>query len=140
MNRVKELIKKNKSVILYLIFGGLTTLVNIIVYSICYYQIETGNTEANIIAWILSVIFVYITNKLFVFESKTSGIGMLIKEVAQFFSCRLATGVLDILIMLIFVDVLLLPALVFKIISNVLVIILNYIASKLVIFKNKGEE
>lgn len=121
-----------KEPILYLIFGGLTTLVNIITYFVCYNIASLSNVISTIIAWILSVIFAFITNKIYVFESKSKSI---IIELASFFICRLGTGILDLGIMYFTVDILKWNALLMKIISNVIVIILNYIFSKLIIFK-----
>lgn len=121
-----------KEPILYLIFGGLTTLVNIITYFVCYNMASLSNVISTIIAWILSVIFAFITNKIYVFESKSKSI---IVELTSFFLCRLGTGILDLGIMYFTVDILKWHALLMKIISNVIVIILNYIFSKLIIFK-----
>jgi putative flippase GtrA len=129
--------KKYKSLFSYGIFGVLTTGVNLITYNLCYYQMGIGNTASNIIAWIFAVAFAYFTNKLWVFESKSWAWSVLKHEVPTFVSCRLATGIMDIVIMLICVDVMGWHAMIMKIISNVLVIILNYIFSKMVIFKKK---
>ena len=137
MKLIIKLMKKYKSLILYGIFGVLTTVVNLITYNICYYQLGIGNTISNVIAWILAVVFAYFTNKLWVFESKSWAWNVLKREVLSFVSCRLATGIMDIVVMFICVDVMGWHAMLMKIISNVLVIILNYIFSKLVIFKNK---
>lgn len=134
-----ELFKKHKEAILYLVFGGLTTLVNIVTYTLLYYLAGVSNSMSNVYAWILSVVFAYITNKLFVFENKSFAMPKLLVEIGSFFSCRLLTGLLDIGIMFLFVDVLAWHALLMKILSNIIVIILNYIASKFIIFK-KGKE
>ena len=127
--------KKYKSIISYGIFGVLTTLVNIVIYNLCYYQIGIGNTVSNVIAWILAVAFAYFTNKVWVFESKSWAWEVLKREVSTFVSCRLATGIMDIVIMFICVDIIGWYAMLMKLVSNVLVIILNYIFSKLIIFK-----
>lgn len=137
---MKELYEKYKSVILYLIFGGLTTLVNIVVYNSCYYAFEIPNVISNILAWILSVLFAFITNKLWVFESKSFTMKIMVHEVTTFFGARLATGLMDLGIMYVAVDVLNRNAMIWKLISNVLVIILNYLASKLFIFKKKDKQ
>ena len=96
-----------------------------------------SNTLSNIIAWILAVTFAYLTNKVWVFGSSSWNWTVLKKEITAFISCRLATGVLDLLIMYICVDVLEWHAMIMKIASNILVIILNYVFSKLVIFKKR---
>ena len=126
------LMKKYQSLISYAVFGVLTTVVNIVTYSICYNRMGIGNTLSNVIAWILAVAFAYVTNKLWVFDSKSWKLQVLKREIVAFVSCRLATGILDILIMFVCVDML---GMHMKILSNVLVIVLNYIFSKLVIFK-----
>jgi putative flippase GtrA len=90
-----------------------------------------------VIAWVLAVAFAYFTNKIWVFESKSWKWSVLKREISAFVSCRLATGILDIVIMYVCVDLLHWHAMLMKILSNILVIILNYVFSKLVIFKKK---
>jgi len=130
-----DLFKKHKSFVFYGIFGVLTTLVNILSYNFCYYKCGITNTISNIIAWILAVLFAYFTNKIWVFESKSWKWRLIKKELSAFVGCRLATGVLDLIIMYICVDLLGMHALLMKASSNILVIILNYVFSKLIIFK-----
>ena len=137
INFILGLMKKHKSFIAYGAFGVLTTIVNIVTYNICYNNLGISNTFSNIAAWILAVTFAYLTNKVWVFDSKSWKWEVLRREVPAFISCRLATGILDIVIMFICVDIMGLHALLMKVISNVLVIILNYVFSKLVIFKKK---
>lgn len=134
---VLGLMKKYQSFIAYAVFGVLTTVVNIVTYSVCYNSIGMSNTLSNVLAWILSVAFAYVTNKLWVFDSKSWKWEVLRREVPAFVSCRLATGIMDIVIMFICVDVMGWHAMLMKIISNVLVIVLNYVFSKLIIFKKK---
>lgn len=137
MKRMIELVKKYKSFIAYAVFGVFTTVVNIVTYNVCYYRIGMSNTLSNIVAWILAVTFAYLTNKVWVFESKSWKWDVLRREIPSFISCRLATGIMDLVIMYVCVDVMHWHAMVMKIISNVLVIILNYVFSKLVIFKKR---
>lgn len=137
MKQIVELIKKYKSFIAYAVFGVFTTIVNIVAYNVCYYKLELSNTLSNIIAWLLAVTFAYLTNKVWVFDSKSWKWEVLRREVATFISCRLATGVMDFVIMFICVDLLEWHAMFMKLLSNILVIILNYVFSKLVIFKKK---
>lgn len=134
---VLGLMKKYQSFIAYAVFGVFTTIVNIVTYSFCYQQIGLSNTLSNVLAWILAVTFAYLTNKVWVFDSKSWAWVVLKREITAFISCRIATGILDIVIMYICVDILAWPAVLMKIISNVLVIILNYVFSKLIIFKKK---
>lgn len=130
-----KLLKQYKGIMLYIIFGLGTTTVNMIAYEITYNRTGIPNLVSTIIAWVLAVLFAFITNKLFVFDSKSFDSFTLKHEIYTFFGCRLLTGVLDVIIMLVAVDLMLLNATVWKFISNILVIVLNYIASKLVIFK-----
>ena len=137
MEKIKELLKKYKFIILYGIFGVLTTIINIVTYALCYDMFNISNVVSNIIAWILSVLFAFITNKIWVFESKCFDFKIFIKELWNFIVCRLATGALDLGIMYVGVDLLKGPALILKIASNIIVIILNYVMSKLFVFKRK---
>ena len=134
MSNLKQYFLKYKEAILYLVFGGLTTVINIVSYHLLYEIMSVSNTLSNVIAWVLSVLFAFITNKIWVFESKERGAALL-REAVSFFGCRAATGVLDLAIMFLCVDLLSLPATPCKIASNVIVIILNFIFSKLLIFK-----
>lgn len=127
--------EKYKSIIMYAIFGVLTTLVNLSVYHVCYKQICLLNVPSTVIAWFLAVAFAFVTNKLWVFESKSLDRKTLFYEISTFIGCRLATGILDVGIMYIAVDVLKWNAILWKLVSNVLVIIINYVASKIIIFK-----
>lgn len=137
MKQMIELLKKYKSFIAYAVFGVFTTIVNIITYNVCYYNLEMSNTLSNIVAWVLAVTFAYLTNKVWVFDSKSWKWEVLRREVPAFISCRLATGVMDLIIMFVCVDLLGWHAMLMKLLSNVLVIILNYVFSKLVIFKKR---
>lgn len=128
---------KYKEVILYLVFGGLTTLVNIVSYAVFARVLNMDTVTGTSGAWLVSVIFAYITNKIFVFESKTDTFASLAKECVSFFGCRLATGIMDVAIMYLSVDLLHFNDIVMKIVSNVFVVILNYIFSKLFIFKKE---
>lgn len=137
MGKIKTLLKKHKSLISYAFFGVCTTAVNVVTYYVCFNIAGLSNILSTIIAWILAVLFAYITNKLWVFDSKSFDKNVLIKEIPAFFGCRLATGVLDVVIMFLAVDIAQSNGTVWKIISNILVIVINYIASKLIIFKKK---
>ena len=132
-------IKKYESVLLYLIFGVLTTFVNIVVYYILFNHVLLSNILSNGIAWVAAVIFAFITNKIWVFKSKTLEIEQVIKELIAFFSARLSTGLLDMAIMYVVVDLLKVNSIYSKIISGVVVVILNYIFSKLFIFRKNKE-
>ena len=134
---MKELLKKYRSLILYVVFGAGTTLVNIVVYGAATRFLRMDEMAANLLAWLLSVLFAYCTNRTWVFESKASGFSALMKEAGSFFAARVATGLMDQGIMFLCVKVLALPDLPVKIASNVIVIILNYVLSKWVVFRKK---
>ena len=125
--------KKIKEIVLYLIFGVLTTIVNIVSFYLLT-QLSFTTAAATIIAWILSVLFAFFTNKIWVFNSKN---GNFLSELFSFFGCRAFSGVFDLAVMILFVDFLKFPSLYIKILSNIMVIIMNYIFSKLFIFKKK---
>ena len=128
---------KYKEVILYLVFGGLTTLTNIGAYALFARVFHMNLMAANGLALALSILFAYVTNKLFVFESKTDSWGAVLQEFASFMACRLATAVLDMFLMYITVSVAGLYDLLMKVIVNIIVIVLNFVFSKLIIFKKK---
>ena len=118
--------------ILYGIFGALTTIINIVVYWLCTRIFSWPVVISTVIAWVTAFLFAYWSNRNFVFHSKNPDI---LKEFTEFFACRIGTGILDVIIMYIFVDVLGFYDVFIKTASNILVIILNYIVSKLFIFK-----
>lgn len=122
----------------YLVFGGLSTVVNIIIFVICTNLISLSTTVGNSIAWIISVMFAYVTNKLYVFKSKTNNTKSLIKEIFSFTGARIATLVMETIFLIIFIDKLHFNTLLMKIISNILVILLNFILSKVWIFKKNN--
>lgn len=132
-----QLLKKYQQLILYLFFGGCTTAVNIITYYLCAHLLYLSVVASTCIAWGISVLFAYVTNKWWVFESKNLQLCAMMQEFVSFVSCRLFTGACDLLIMHVFVDYMGMNDLLIKIVSNVLVVILNYVASKLIIFKKK---
>lgn len=132
---LKDMLVKYRSFILYAFFGVCTTLVNIIVYYVCSYVLNLSTIISTAISWFLAVLFAYVTNRKWVFESHVSNTKEVTKEITSFFSCRLLTGLLDIGIMYICVDILNWNDMIIKMTSNILVIVLNYVASKLIIFK-----
>ena len=134
---LSELINRNKKIILYIIFGVLTTAVNYVVYLTLYKTGLCSNLASTIISWFAATVFAFVTNKLFVFNSRSYSLKALIYEIGSFYFFRIGTGVLDVAIMWLTVDIMSLSPELFKLISNILVIILNYLASKLVIFKKK---
>lgn len=135
--KILRKLKEHKSFILYVIFGVLTTVVNMAVYGLCYDILKMSNIVSTVIAWFAAVVLAYATNKVWVFNSKSFALKVILYELATFFSCRILTGILDVAIMYFAVDIMAWNGKLFKLISNVLVIILNFIASKLIIFVKK---
>ena len=120
-----------KELFWYVVFGILTTVVNIVVYFI-FSRLGVNYLISNILAWFLSVLFAYVTNRRWVFESKSSNV---LKECGLFFSGRIFSGIIDTGLMYLFIDILSIGDLVSKIVIQVIVVVLNYVISKWVVFK-----
>ena len=133
--KLSEILKKYREVIPYLFFGVCTTAVNVMSYWICAHWLRLPTMVSTVVAWFLAVLFAYITNREWVFHSKAHKKKEIIKEAFSFFSCRIATGLVDWGCMFIFVQILAWNDLIIKFLANVLVIMLNYVASKWIIFK-----
>lgn len=138
--------KKYKSVILYIFFGGMTTVVDWSVSFLLYYlwgdAIEATPWlihGANVIAWVAAVTFAYITNRIWVFESKNKGFLPIIKEISAFAGGRVATLLLQEALMAIFFTWLGINEYIVKIVAAVLVVIINYFISKFFVFKKKKD-
>lgn len=137
LKKIKDIYLKYKEIVNYLIFGVLTTIVSLTSYYILTYSLLDANNEielqiANVISWIISVIFAYITNRKFVFNSNNEKI---FKEITSFVGSRLITLFMDMFIMYIGVSVLGQNDKIFKLISQVIVIVGNYLFSKIFVFK-----
>lgn len=135
---ITKLIKKflNRETISYLVFGVLTTIVNYSVYELCK-RAGIHYTASTVIAWILAVAFAYITNKVYVFESKSFEKSVLMREIPAFVGCRLFSGFCDLGFMVFSVELLSMNDSLAKLVSNVFVVIINYVFSKLFIFRKK---
>jgi putative flippase GtrA len=125
--------KLGKELILYVIFGVLTTLVNIFVYLFFAKLCGVNYIISNILAWFFSVLFAYITNRILVFESTNINI---IKEISLFFGGRLFSCIVDTGLMYLFIDIFSIGDFISKILIQIIVVILNYIISKLFVFNN----
>ena len=132
---MKELIQKYREVITYLFFGVATTLVNIGVFFICRNLLQIDYKISNTIGWFLSVLFAFITNKYFVFESKHENSTALVKEVLLFYWYRILSFAIDMSMMILLVEYLHTGDFLAKMVTQVLVIVLNYFFSKFFIFK-----
>lgn len=138
MKEIKQLYTKYKEVVNYLVFGVLSTIVNFATYYISARIIGIDEVISSGISWFCAVLFAYITNKIFVFESKTHGIKEFLKEMISFFLARIISGILcDVGTFALMVKVLHINDIFSKIVTQVMVVVVNYIFSKLVIFKNK---
>ncbi|MBQ3420932.1 MAG: GtrA family protein [Romboutsia sp.] len=130
-------LQKHKETILYLFFGVLSTVINIFTYFIASRVLSFGLIQSNILAWVIAVIFAFITNKFFVFESKEVTSKIIIKEFISFIGCRVFSCLIEIILMYFMVRMLMVNDIIVKIITNVIVIIINYVLSKIIIFKKK---
>ena len=137
MRKIKELVVQYWEVLSYLIFGVLTTIVNYLVYLPVYNLLGLSAALSNAIAWVVAVAFAYLTNKPFVFKSHDWSVKTVIPELTKFVGCRVASGAAETLILLVTVDLLHWNGNIWKIVTSVLVVVMNYIASKLVVFKKK---
>lgn len=141
METIKKYYTKYEEVIKYLIFGVLTTIVNFVTYYVLVFLFRTEDGAigivCNVSATIISILFAYVTNRKFVFESKTTGKKEIFKEMFSFFSCRAFSFFMDFLIYLTGCTIMKLPSFIVKMVSQVVVTILNYVFSKLIIFKKK---
>ena len=135
MEKLKALLVRYRDIIVYLIFGALTTAVNYIVYLPCYNILGLSGSVSNAIAWLAAVAFAYLTNKPFVFRSRDWSAKTVIPELTKFVGCRVGSGVLETAIIFLTVDLLGWNGNVMKLLTSVLVVVLNYIGSKLLVFK-----
>lgn len=131
-DKIILLLRQYREIIAYLIFGVLTTLVNIVVYFVANNLLSINYLISNFLAWFISVLFAYITNRAYVFESTSS---QFIKEAIKFFGSRLTTGLIDMVLMWLLVSFTPINDILIKTLVNIIVIVLNYIFSKLFVFK-----
>lgn len=135
---VDKMYLKYKEFVWYMIFGVLTTIINLVTYYILDFIFGAGKYLYLIwtaIAWFTSVIFAYVTNKKYVFESDATDASDIKREFISFVGCRALSGVMDLAFMFITVSLFMFPSNLMKLLSNVIVVILNYIFSKLFVFK-----
>ena len=129
--------KRYRDVLLYLIFGGLTTAVNYAVYLPLYNLLGWSGTLSNVIAWVAAVLFAFVTNKPFVFQSHDWFPKVLLPELTKFVGCRVGSGILETAIIFVAVDWLQGNGNIWKLVTAVFVIVLNYIGSKWLVFQKK---
>ena len=135
MEWLKAMVEKHRDVLLYLFFGVLTTVVNYVVYLPCYNVLGLSGSVSNVIAWVGAVAFAYVTNKPFVFRSYDWSAKTVIPELTKFVGCRIGSGALETAIILVTVDWLGWNGNAMKLLTSVLVVVLNYIGSKLLVVR-----
>lgn len=145
MQKIKDLLKKYKEIILYVLFGGLTTVVNYIIYFTCTEGLHIGWSPATLIAWVGAVLFAYVTNRIWVFESRAKGLRAVLFEFAKFIGARLLSLALEWLTLKLLIDILHMDTFLWcelplgeffaKTIAQILVIIANYVFSKWIVFR-----
>ena len=139
MQKIRELIvglyERFHELFWYGIFGVITTIVNIVAFWLFSDVLGVHYMVSNVIAWVIAVAVAYVTNKLWVFESKSWARSVWIQECIGFVTARLATGLLDMGTMYVMISVIGVPKMWAKLVSNVIVIIGNYVLSKLLVFR-----
>ena len=137
IEKLRTLIEKYRDVLSYLFFGVLTTVVNYLIYLPVYNFCGLSAALSNMIAWVGAVIFAFLTNKPFVFHSHDWSAKTVVPELTKFVSCRIASGVLETVILFLAVDCMNWNGNIWKLVTQVLVIIINYVGSKLLVFRKK---
>lgn len=135
---LKKIIQKHQGLIAFAIFGLLTTAINYAVYLPCYNVLGWSSALSNVVAWAASVAFAFVTNKPFVFHSHDWSAKVVWREAARFVGCRLGSGFLETIALLIMVDYFSLDGNWMKIIIAAAIVTINYIGSKMLVFRNKG--
>lgn len=137
MQKIRILIRKHYDILAYLFFGVLTTVVNYVIYLPCYNLLQLSAAVSNAIAWVAAVAFAYVTNKPFVFRSYDWSAKTVVPELTKFVGSRVASGALETAIIFVTVDLMLWNGNVMKLVTSVLVVIFNYVASKLLVFNKR---
>ena len=137
IQKLRTLFEKYWDIVSYLFFGVLTTVVNYLIYLPVYNFCGLSAALSNMIAWVGAVIFAFLTNKPFVFRSHDWSAKTVVPELTNFVSCRIASGVLETVILFLAVDCMNWNGNIWKLVTQVLVIIINYVGSKLLVFRKK---
>lgn len=133
--KIRALVMKHWDMVSYLFFGVLTTVANYLVYLPLYNLLGISAAVSNIIAWVAAVAFAYVTNKPFVFKSHDWSMKIVLPELGKFVGCRAASGGLETALVFLTVDVCGWDGNLWKLIISVVVVILNYVSSKLLVFR-----
>ena len=131
---IPSLYKQYREGMLYLFFGGLAFLLNVFLFTV-FINIKIDELIANIIAWIITVLFAYITNTIWVFSAKPKLMKQLLIQIFQFFSGRVVTLIIEEVMLLVFITILGINAMLIKFIAQIVVIVGNYIISKIWVYR-----
>ena len=131
--------KKYKEMLLYLFFGGLSFIVSIATYACFNVGMGINELIANILSWIITVMFAFLTNRVWVFQAPTHTITEFLRQMLSFFGGRVVTLVIEEIILLVFITWLGFNSMVVKVIAQVIVIVLNYVISKFWVFTDKKD-
>lgn len=137
LEKLRSWFARYREPILYLVFGGLTTVVSFVSYWIFVDVFGIHYMVSTVLSWVTSVTFAYVTNRRWVFESRAAGFAGILREMFRFFACRLASGLMEMLFMWVGVDLLHVNDKIIKLIANVFVILANYVLSKWIVFRRK---
>ena len=140
MLKLKELLVKHREVISYGFWGVATTAVNYVVYFLCTQWLQINYLLSNIIAWVVAVAFAFFVNKAYVFASRSWKLNAVFGELWRFVFGRVLSGVMETLVMFVFVDLLRFHDGIIKIAVGVLVVVVNYVVSKLLVFRKPKTE
>lgn len=135
MEKIWNLVKAHWDVIVYLVFGVLTTVVNYLVYLPLYNLLGISAFLSNIAAWAIAVVFAFLTNKPLVFQSHDWSAKTVLPELGKFVSCRIASGAMETILIFLTVDLMHWNGNIWKLVTSVLVVVLNYFGSKLLVFR-----
>ena len=135
--KIRKLFLRYYDLIMYLVFGVMTTAVNYLVYLPCYNLFGLSASVSNMISWVVSVAFAFLTNKPFVFRSHDWSAKVVWPELVKFVGCRVGSGVMETVILFVTVDTLRWNGNIWKLVTSVLVVVVNYVGSKLLVFRKK---
>ena len=139
INKITTFISRYRDAISYIITGGLTTLVNLVVFTVLCELLSVDITVSNIISVAAAILFAYVTNKIFVFRSKCPDMRSLAGEFARFVSARLITMVIEVGGVFLLVNIMGMQPLVGKLLTQIIVVIGNYFISKFLVFVHKKD-
>lgn len=133
--KIRKLFLRYYDLIMYLVFGVMTTAVNYLVYLPCFNVLGLSASVSNMISWVVSVAFAFLTNKPFVFRSHDWSAKVVWPELVKFVGCRVGSGVMETVILFVTVDTLRWNGNIWKLVTSVLVVVVNYVGSKLLVFR-----